>query len=254
MKRSFRQDTKGQVIVVTGLLVALLLLSTAIYVINVQKTVPKADSNGDSLFGGYKETVRNTLISALANASAGGSMDVLEADLSELKAAVLAHSYRAMLTMEYSTLNSAPYTGGLWIFGGDGGSGISSACASFTFASTSPSASSNVEYTLNVTSQLQVSGGYLQLNGTQKQVNLTVNIANEDKPALAQLLVFRYYKDALGWVQADLPSIVDYGNGTYAVSFDAETALQDDPLAVSVVCLDQRGISTGANLTCSRIT
>jgi hypothetical protein len=252
MKRSFRQDTKGQVIVVTGLLVALLMLSTAIYVINVQKTVPKADSSGDSLFGGYKETAKNTLISALANASSGGSMAVLEADLAMLKVAVLAHSYQAMLTMDYSTINSAPYTGGLWIDWGDGGRGISSACAGFTFASISPTASSNIEYTLNITSQLQVSGSYTQINDTQKQVNLTVYVLNEGRPALAQNLVFRY-QNASGWITADLPRIVDYGNGTYAVSFDAETSMQNEPLDVSVSCLDQRGITIGANLTCSRI-
>ncbi len=81
-KRSFRRDCRGQVIVVTGLLVALLLLSTAIYVINTQKTVPTVETRVDSMFGGYRETAHSTLISALANASGGGGVNVLSVDLS----------------------------------------------------------------------------------------------------------------------------------------------------------------------------
>ncbi len=250
-RRSFRYDTKGQVIVVSGLLIAILLLSTAIYVIDVQKTVPTVDSAQDGLFLGYKETFRAALVSALSNASGGGSMDVLNRDLSELRAVILSHSYQSMLSIEYSTLDALPYVDGFWIYWGVSGSGVSSACASFLFASKNPSGSSNIEYTLNVTSQVQVSGGYVPQNDTQKQVDLDLNILNEGKPALAQTLSFRYL-NASEWVPVDAPGIVNFGNGTYTVSFAADT-LTDEPLAVSALCLDQRGIFVGANITCSRM-
>ena len=81
-----------------------------------------------------------------------------------------------MLTMDYNTLNSSGYQNGLWISWGANGQGVSSAYASFVFASSSPSATSNLEYALNVTSTVNLSGNYQQLNDTTKQVNLTINL------------------------------------------------------------------------------
>ena len=56
-----------------------------------------------------------------------------------------------------------------------------------------------------------------------------------------------------GWVKVDSPSITDFGNGTYSVSFTTETDQSNDPLLVSMLCQDQRGISVGANVTCTNI-
>jgi hypothetical protein len=237
--------------VVTGLLVALLLLSTAIYVVNVQKSVPKVDSITDSMFSGYRETAQNTMVSALANASAGGSLNVLGVDLAELKAVVSAYSYEAIVTLDYTTRNSLPYAGGLWISKGASGEGISAAYADFVFHSSSPSGSSSIAYTLNVTSQVHLSGGYVQLNDS-KQVNLAVNVLNDGVPALAQSFVFHYQNDT-DWVLVPSPVIVDNGDGSYVASFAAQTLQVNEPLYVSTLCLDQRGISIGANLTCNHI-
>jgi hypothetical protein len=91
----------------------------------------------------------------------------------------------------------------------------------------------------------------MQLNGTLMQANLTVNLLNEGKPALAQNFTFYFENATEGWVKVDSPSINDFGNGTYAVSFIAETYQPSDPLLVSMLCQDQRGIFVGANATCT---
>ena len=248
-KRSFKRDNSGQVIIVTALLVALLLLSTAVYVMEVEKEVPTAVAESNA-FAGYKQSARSTLISALANATDGGNSGILGTDLSELKTAIISHSYQALLTIDYNTLNSSGYQNGFLISWGANGQGISSAYATFALASSSPSATSNLEYAINVTSAVNLSGNYQQLNDTTKQANLTVNILNEGKAALAQNFTFSY-QNATDWIQVDSPSTTSFGNGTYAVSFTAETPQLNDPLVVSVLCQDQRGIFVGANLACT---
>ncbi len=249
-KRSFRQDKSGQVLIVSALLVALILLSTALYVIEVGKEVPTVDTRQTDVFSAYQQSARSTLISALANATDGGNPNILETDLAELKTVILSNSYQALLTIDYNTLNSSGYQDGLYISRGANGQGVSSAYASFAFASSSPSATSNMEYTVNVTSAVNFSGNCHQLNETTKRVNLTVSILNEGKPALAQNFAVSYL-NATDWVDVDSPDIYSFGNGTYSVSFNAQTPQLSDPLVVSLVCQDERGIFVGANLTCT---
>ena len=237
-------------LLVSALLVALLLLSTALYVIEVGKQVPTVDASDSTVFSGYQQSARSTLISALANVTGGGNTNILGADLSALKTLILSNSYQAMLTMDYSTLNSSGYQNGFWISWGADGQGVSSAYASFVFASSSPSATSNLEYTVNVTSAVNLSGTYHQLNDTTKQVNLTINVLNDGKAALAQDFTFSY-QNQTDWVAVDSPSITSFGNGTYVASFTAETPQLNDPLVVSLLCRDERGIFMGANVTCT---
>ena len=248
-KLDFRRNCSGQVLIVSALLVAILLLSTALYVIEVGKQVPIASTETDVFFD-YQQTVRNTLISALANVTDNGSSSILGTDLAELNTAILSSSYQALLTMEYTLLNSSNYQNGLWVSWGTHGLGVSSAYASFRFESSIPSASSNIEYAVNVTSTVKINGDYHQIDYTTKQVNLTVNMLNEGKAALAHNFIFSYQNIA-DWVPADSPSIASFGNGTYTASFNAKTTTLNDPLVVSLRCQDARGIFVGANLTCT---
>jgi hypothetical protein len=248
-KRRFKQNSSGQVLVVSALLVALLFLSTALYVIEVGKEVPTTDAGEGTVFSDYKQSATSTLISALANATDGGTHDILGTDLAALKTAITSNSYQALLTMDYSSLNSSGYQNGIWVSWSTNGQGVSSAYASFVFASSSPSATSNLEYALNVTSAVNLSGDCHQLNDTTKQVNLTINIINDGKPALAQNFAFSYQNET-DWVTVDSPFITGFGNGTYAVMFNAETPQLSDPLVVSLQCQDERGIFVGAKVTC----
>ena len=250
VKRSLRADCRGQVIVVTGLLVALLLLSTSIYVINVQKGTPTVDSHVDDIFRGYRETTRSTLISALANVSGGGSNNILLSDLAKLKQTISAHTYQSLLTLDCTLIDTAPYNHGLWLFWGSNGVGISSTSVDFVFTSNNAVSSSSTAYSLNVSSQVHISGVYTAELNDSAMVNLDVNVYNEGIPALAQSLTFNYLNGS-DWVPVDSPVIVDNGDGSYDVSFQVQTDPLNFPLQISTLAIDKRGISVGANLTCN---
>ena len=252
--RSLKRDSSGQVIVITALMVALVLLSTAIFVIETEKDVPTGGSDANNVFSAYQQAARSTLISALANVTNDGSPSVLTVDLNELDSLITSHSYQSILQMNFAPLNEAPYQNGIWISWGTNGQGISSAYVAFNVNSTGQSSTSSLEYAVNVTSQANVSGSFLQLSGILNQVNLTANVLNEGKPALAQNFTC-YYEDALSpienWTIVTSPSITDFGNGTYTISFNATTQQPGDPLLVSMHCKDQRGIIVCANVTCT---
>jgi len=249
-KRNLRQNSSGQVIIITALLVALLSLSTAMYVINTEKEVPSGNIGENNVFQAYKQSASNTLISALANITNGGNSSVLNADLNRLTGAIVNDSYNAIVQINYVPLNSAGYQNGIWISWGADGQGISSACANFVFDSHDPSTFSNFEYDANVTTEVNVSG-YSQLNSSLMQVNLTVNLLNEGEPALAKNFVLYFEGGTGSWVNVDSPALTDFRNGTYLASFTTETAQSSDPLLVSLLCQDMRGIVVGANVTCA---
>jgi len=231
------------------LLVALVLLTTALYVIEVEKYVPTVEANAVDSFDSYKPALKSTLISALANASSGGSTNILASDLAQLKDAFLSHSYNSMLTFDYSLKNSGGYTNGIRMDWGSSGSGTSAASAIFTFKSSNSMGNSAASYTVELSSQMQVSGSYIQQEEV-KQVTLTVQVQNEGSPALAETFVF-HYQNGAEWVTVDSPVIVDHGDGSYTVTFSAQTSQQGEPLTVSSLLLDRRGITVEANLTCN---
>jgi hypothetical protein len=251
MERNFRRDSKGQVIVITALLVAVLLLSTALYVVETEKEVPTASGlRENNVFQVYQQSARNTLISALANVTNSSNPAVLASDLNQLKSAVISHSYQAILQMDYTPLNSVPYQNGFWISWGADGYGVSSAYVSFNFNLSGNLASSNSQYSVNVSSEVYVSGNTQILSENSVQISLTVRVLNDGKAALAQTLAFYFENDSV-WTRVDSPSIADFGNGTYSVVFTVETGQPSDPIPVSVSCLDQRGILVDANVTCA---
>ena len=175
-KRSFKRDCSGQVIVITAFLVALLLLSTAVYVIETEKDVPTSSTNTNNALSAYQQAAKNTLISALANATNGGSQSILTTDLYELESAITSQSYQSILETDFTPLNQAPYQNGIWISWGTDGQGISSACITSGINSIGTSSTSNSAYLVNITSEVTLAGSYTQLNANLNQVTLTVNL------------------------------------------------------------------------------
>lgn len=249
-KRNLRRNNSGQAIIITALLVATLFLSTAMYVIQTEKNVPTVGTNQSNALLEYEQSTKSTLISALANITNGGDTSMLTADLNELDAAITSHSYQTLLQMDFTPLNTAPYLDGVWISWGLNGQGISSAFVGFVFNCSASSSASRLEYDLNLTSEVNLSGKYLQLNSTLRQVDLIVNVLNEGNPALAQNFTF-YFQDSTEWMRAPSPNIIDFHNGTYEVLFNAEIGWPSNPFLVSMLCQDQRGIIIGANTTCA---
>jgi hypothetical protein len=245
------------VLIIASLIVTLLLLSTALYVSEIEKNAAVYESRAKPAFSAYKLGVTHTVISALANISNGGSTDVLVADLNQFETVVESHSFNAIFKMDFTPLNTTPYQDGVWISWGSSGRGISSAYVNLVLNASGTSATYYSEYVINVTSEIDVNGYYTLLTGSQKQVNLTCNVLNEGKPALAQNFTVYYEQDGSlspeEWVQVASPSITDYGNGTYAISFTAETTNPEDPMLVSVHSHDLRYILTKANVTCTQV-
>ncbi len=254
--RSFRRNNKGQVIVISALLIALLILSTAIYIIETERDTPTIQAPS-AFFVDYSESARNTLISALANASNGGNVNILVEDLAMFKAAVTNHSYQAMLQVDTTPANATPYQSGLWLVQGANGTGIASAAANFAFTSTSPVGSSQAQYLVNVSTQMHLNGVYFDVEGKSKDVNLTVNIKNDDKPALAKNFTVYFEYDGLlsaeEWVLVSSPNAVDFGNGTYRLSFNIVQHKHNDPVLILLQCTDQRGIFVQAIVECASV-
>jgi len=244
-----RRNNSGQVIVITALLVALLLLSSVIFVVETEKKVPTIGAGEYNVFSAYEQSIRNALISALANVTCGGDVKVLNNDLSDLTLAIIAHSYQNSLKIDYLPLNLAPYKDGLLISWDVNGHGVSSANVNFIFNSSGFSIASNIVTDVNVTSAVNLKGRYLQLGDALKQITLIINVQNENNPALAQNFDF-YFKNETNWIKVVSPNISNFGNGTYSALFDVETGLSTDPVLVSMYCKDQRGITVGANVTC----
>jgi hypothetical protein len=223
------------------------------YVIETQKNTPTVQSDDGVLIDSYQSSVRNTAISALANFSNGGDHTVLDSDLAQLQSAILAHSYGAQLSLTYGLLGSGGYSDGMRVWWGALGEGVSSAYVTVTCGSSSSRGSSQATYTVNVTDSIQVAGSYLQSNDTQKKVNLTVQLYNEAGGALADSFTITYLNPS-SWITPESPVISSNGDGTYTITFNADTGMIGEMLDVSVVCLDTRGISVGASVTCSRVT
>ena len=244
-------------LIIASLVVTLLLLSTALYVSEIEKNAAVYEARADPAFSAYKLGVKHTVISALVNISNGGSADVLVANLNQFKSVVDSHSFNALVKMDATPLNVTPYQDGVWISWDSSGHGISSAYVNLILNSSGTAAAYYSEYAVNVTSEIEVDGYYTALTGSLKQVNLTCNIINEGKPALAQNFTVYYEQDGSlspeEWIQVASPSITDYGNGTYVMSFTAETTNPDDPMLVSVQSHDLRYILIQANVTCTQV-
>lgn len=253
--RPHKRENSGQVLVVTSLIVVMLLLSTVIYVRETGMDTPVYAGSSNLSFSAVKQTTLHTVISALANISNGGDSEVLMTNLNQLTSVLASHSYSAILDLKYTPLTNGVYQDGFWISWGTNGEGVTSAYLNFALNSSGVSKTYYSDYVVNLTSNIALTGYYSPLTGSDKQVNVTCTLYNENKPAMAQNFAIYYeYNGSLAteeWVPATLPTIVDYGNGAYFFSFTATTENPEDPLLVSVRVQDTRGIRVLANVTCT---
>ncbi|MCJ7721562.1 hypothetical protein MUO98_04060 [Candidatus Bathyarchaeota archaeon] len=201
--------------------------------------------------------LKNTVTNSLVNVSVGGTNETLTANLNTYVNFVGAQSYFGKCVTLFTVLDASPYQSGIWLSWGSDGTGVSSAYANYTLIFTKTESDVQLEHTTNITTRLNIQGTYSKLEGTLKQVNITCRIFNENEPALAQNITLFYEHDgdpsAQEWIAAPSPSITDYGNGTYKISFTAETQTITAPLLVSAQVYDLRGVFVLANFTCTEI-
>ncbi len=259
MKRNLRnRKNSGQTFIITALVIALLILSIVYGVFEAgRRGEMRSATTLNSHVLATKLGLKNTVTSSLVNVSNGGENEILTTNLNEYASIVGNQSHFGKCAALFTVLDVSPYQSGMWISWGSNGTGVSSAYANFTLVFTRTEADFQMEHSTNITTAINVEGTYSLLQGRSKHVDVTCRIFNEGEPALANNITLYYEHDGdlsvQEWIPADSPTITDYGNGTYTLSFTAETRNRSDPLLVSVHVYDLREIFVMANATCTII-
>lgn len=249
-----KRSRSGQVLLVGILVIALLLLSTEIYVYDLGKALDEGKQNPliDFIFA-VKAGSEHVVIGSLANVSEGGTNQILGNNLGSWSSFVGSRYQFGKCILNFTLREVAPYSSGIWISWGTDGLGVSGAYANFTLQVLDRGTDANLTYPLNITTTLSIEGAYKQVQGNSKQVNVTCNLLNEGKPALAENFTL-YYKNLDNWLTPSSQNnytIIDYGNGTYSMSFVAD--ISPGTVEVSMRVSDQRHIHVQANATCPEI-
>lgn len=245
-----RRGKSGQILLIAAFLAASLLLSAELYVFDVGRFSGEVESVSLSDFVlAVKLGSRHVVVGSLANVSNGGSGSVLELNLQGW-ASVVGEWYQfGKGVLNYTLMDAAPYSSGVWLYWGTGGYGVSSAYASFTHQLSGQGITADQSYSMNITSSVFVESVFQRIGGNRKRVNVTVDALNEAEPALAEQLVI-YYRLLGVWVTPGAGSgytLFDYGNGTYLASF--EVIIPAITVEISTHVVDGRGIYVSANAT-----
>lgn len=248
------RENSGQILLIAAFIMASLLLSAQIYILDVGKTTSETET--DSLYE-YIITIKlgseHVVTGSLANITNGGQTSILADNLQRWSDFVGAQYRFGKNVLNYTLEENALYSAGIWTHWGISTFGVSSAYASFTYQLSDREVELDQTYPINVTTKLLVRSTYQTLAGNEKQVNVTVNVSNEANPALAKQITI-YYRRTETWLAADVTSnytFVDYGNGTYRARFQAD--IPSDTVEVSAHVVDQREIYVRANATSTRV-
>lgn len=249
-KAFFRANRSGQLLIVAALAIAILMSSTTIYVyeLNGERQSVEDFFLSNCVFA-LKQGSRNAVISALANASSGGEKTILADNLKSLSQAYIRLNQPGIWRLSYTVLNNANYDGGIWLSWGANGLGVSSAYANFALTVYDLTSNITMCYTVNITTAIAVNGYYTN-SGAVKTVRLRCQVFNEGEPTLAKNLTV-FYEDLGVWVPINAsnnPSVKDYGNGTYALSFTVNVPSEIVQILVHVE--DLRGILVQAGISC----
>lgn len=250
-QKKFQANSSGQLLIVAALAIAILISSTTIYVYEVSQETSSQDYSSISNFvQAIKQSTRNVMISALANVSNGGEKTVLAVNLNEFSQTLRSLSHLRTYHLAFTPLNGSNYDEGTLLSWNTSAIGISSICASFNLKIYSIAENFTLNYNVNVTTAITISGYYTRLLGDEKQVNLTCRVYNEGEPALAKNLAL-YYESLGSWIPTNSSnnlSITDNGNGTYHISFTV--SVPSDFVQVSARVYDLRSVFVRANITC----
>lgn len=249
-----KRSCSGQVLLLGVLVIALLLLSTELYVYDLGKALDEEKQNPLTDFIlAVKAGSKHVVIGSLANVSEGGTSQTLGNNLKRWASFVGSRYQFGKCILNFTLRDVTPYSSGIWISWETDGLGVSGAYANFTLQVLDRGTDVNLTYTLNITTTLSIKGTYKQMQGNSKQVNVTCDLLNEGKPALAENLT-PYYKNLDNWLTPGPQNnytIIDRGNGTYFMSFVAD--ISPGTVEVSVHVSDQRLICAQANATCIEI-
>jgi hypothetical protein len=243
------RHNRAQALIITALIITLMSMSTVYYVLETEKETINIQNTSDSYFSIAKISIRNTVIGALANTSNLGDPQALTKNLGKLASALHANCYDADLELTFTPLNTPPYQNGTYLSWTQTGTGVSSADIISVLNITGSTQNYHLIYETNITTALQINGTTSASESTES-VNMTCTLNNEDGPALASRITVFYQNPVDGsWInvgQQNNLAIIDLGNGTYIISF---TANSQAPLNVSAQVNDLRDILVIANTT-----
>jgi len=233
---------------------ASLLLSAQLYVLEVGKTSGDvdADSLNDFMLS-VKLGSRHVVAGSLANISTGGTNSILEFNLQEWGEFIGRQYLRGKNVLNFTLEETASYSSGICLSWGANGYGVSSAYADFAHTLVGRETNVDIAYSINVTTALLITSANRRLSDTTRQINVTINVLNEARPALARQITV-YYEVSGTWLIPDDTNdyvLLDYGNGTYIASFSA--AVPTPEVEVSVHATDFRGVYVQANVTSTEI-
>jgi len=254
VKKVKRRKNSGQILLIAAFIIASLLLSAELYVLDVGKTTSEtqADFLNDFILA-IKLGSNHVITGSLANISNGGQTSILDENLRRWSSFVGNQYHLGKNALSYNLMENALYSSGVWTYWGISGFGVSSAYTNFTYQLSNREVEVNQIYSINVTTTLTIESTYQALTGNQKQVNIIINVLNEASPAFAKQVTV-YYKWTETWLASNTTDdyiLLDYGNGTYVGSFQAD--IPSDTVEVSVHVVDQREIYLQANATSTQI-
>jgi len=255
-KKVCSRKNSGQSLIVTALAVSLLIIAIVYSVFEANTQNQARDTiTLNSHISGVKLGLQNTVTSALVNVSNGGTNQTLTTNLEKYITFLGNQSFFGKCVTLFNVQNTSPYQSGIKLFWGSDGTGVSSAYANSSLYFIKTDAELQLEMETNITTTLNIEGTFITLGGLNKQVNVTCRLFNENESALAKNITVYYEYDGelsdQNWIAADSPTIVDFGNGTYTISFVASTQTIDDPVLVSAQVYDTRSVFVLANVTCT---
>jgi hypothetical protein len=251
MIASNRRARSGQIIVVTALLIALIITSTATYIYELSSNVGDSGQYTlNDLIDSIELGSTHIIVGALANITNGGQNQALATNLNDWTTAVGQQYWIGKFTLNYALRDTSPYIAGLYISWGATGIGVSEAYASFQLNGSGSEIAMQHSYDVNVSSSLYMEGRLTQNTSGIEQVAVWCNLFNSGQPALAKNLTI-YYRESTGWIAPNATNnyvLRDYGNGTYTALFNVETT--PTSLDISAHIFDLRQILVQANTTC----
>ncbi len=249
-----KRANSGQILLIAAFIIASLLVSAQLYILEVGKTSGETESDSLSNFTlSIQSDSRNVVIGSLANVSNGGLSNALELNLGEWSYFIGNQYLYGKNVLDYTLRDTEPYSSGIWLDWSQNGYGVSSAYVNFTHTLSGLEADVDQSYPMNITTTMLIASTNRRLSENTRQVNVTINVQNEAETALAKQITL-YYRVSDSWVIPDAANnyvLLDYGNGTYEASFVA--TFPTESVEVSAHIVDCRDIYVQANSTSTEI-
>lgn len=252
MTNSLKKARSGQMVVVSALVIALIMTSTAMYIYDLNGNFAKSNTSTlNYFFNLIKTGSKHAVVGALANITKGGPNETLSANLNRWKSTVEKQYLLGTFVQNFDLRSTTPYYSGVYVDWGNSGTGISEAYVEFSLNVSGKEIEAYLSYNINVSTRLNVEGFIMEISSGIKKVTVKCTLFNDGQPALAKSIV-TYYRESTEWLipdDANNYSMADYGNGTYCAIFYVETYASS--IGISSQVFDKRDILVVANTTCT---